>query len=128
MPCGDPKTAPSSRRLDAATLSRMGAMLKLKARPKRCLNSRSFTWLASPAERPRRRQQPRQDSDRANVETSAIALERIKRHVAAIEAEILMQVEADPDLAQRFAILTSIPGRSAIAAFALLIEMPELGA
>ena len=42
--------------------------------------------------------------------------------------EILKQVRADPDLAQRFAILTSIPGRSAIAAFALLIEMPEFGA
>ena len=51
-----------------------------------------------------------------------------KRHIAAIEVEILKQVQADPDLAQRFAILTSIPGRSAIAAFALLIEMPELGA
>ena len=35
-------------RLDAATLARMGAMLELKARPKRCLNSSSFTWLAWP--------------------------------------------------------------------------------
>ena len=47
--------------------------------------------------------------------------------MAAIEAAILEQIRADPDLAQRFAILTSIPGVSAIAAFALLIEMPELG-
>jgi transposase len=48
--------------------------------------------------------------------------------MAAIEAAILEQIRADPDLAQRFAILTSIPGVSAITAFALLIEMPELGA
>jgi hypothetical protein len=41
-------------------------------------------------------------------------------------AAILEQVQADPDLARRFAMLTSIPGVST--AFALLIEMPELGA
>jgi transposase len=55
-------------------------------------------------------------------------LEQIKRQIVAIEAAILEQIRVDPDLAQRFAILTSIPGVSAITAFALLIEMPELGA
>ena len=59
---------------------------------------------------------------------NAQRLEQIKRQITAIEAAILEQVQADPDLAQRFAILTSIPGVSAITAFALLIEMPELGA
>ena len=54
-------------------------------------------------------------------------LEQIDRQTAAIEAAILERIRADPDLAQRFAILTSIPGVSAITAFALLIEMPELG-
>jgi transposase len=58
---------------------------------------------------------------------NAQRLEQIERHIAAIEMEILKQVQADPDLAQRFAILTSIPGLSGTA-FALLIEMPELGA
>jgi transposase len=51
----------------------------------------------------------------------------VKRQITAIEATILEQVQADPDLAQRFAILTSIQGLSAITAFALLIEIPELG-
>jgi transposase len=59
---------------------------------------------------------------------NAQRLDQIKRQIAAIETAILEQVQADPDLAQRFAILTSIPGVSAITAFALLIEMPELGA
>src|SRR5262245_22016622 len=59
---------------------------------------------------------------------NAQRLEQIKRHITAIKAEILKQVQTDRDLAQRFAILTSIPGLSVIAAFALLIEMPELGA
>ena len=36
-------------------------------------------------------------------------------------------VEADESLADRFAILISIPGVSNITAFALLIAMPELG-
>jgi transposase len=47
--------------------------------------------------------------------------------MAAIEVAILEQIPANPDLAQRFEILTSIPGVSAVTAFALLIEMPELG-
>jgi transposase len=51
-----------------------------------------------------------------------------KRQITAIEAAIRQQIQADPDLAERFAILTSIPGVSAITAFALLIDMPELGA
>jgi transposase len=59
---------------------------------------------------------------------NAQRLDQIKRQIAAIETAILEQVQADPDIAQRFAILTSIPGVSAITAFALLIEMPELGA
>ena len=37
-------------------------------------------------------------------------------------------IEANASLADRFAILTSIPGVSNITAFALLIAMPELGA
>ena len=41
---------------------------------------------------------------------------------------ILQIIEADASLADRFAILTSIPGVSTITAFALLIAMPELGA
>ena len=58
---------------------------------------------------------------------NAQRLEQIKRQITAIEATILEQVQADPDLAQRFAILTSIPGVSAVTGFALLIEIPELG-
>ena len=48
--------------------------------------------------------------------------------MGAIEAAILEIVEADVGLDDRFTILTSIPGVSTITAFALLIEMPELGA
>jgi hypothetical protein len=49
------------------------------------------------------------------------------RQIATVEPAILGLVEADVGLSDRFAILTSIPGVSHITAFALLIEMPELG-
>ena len=47
--------------------------------------------------------------------------------MVAIEAAILEQIHADADLSLRFAILASILEVSAVTAFALLIEMPELG-
>lgn len=46
----------------------------------------------------------------------------------AIEKEIMLLVKNDPDLAGRFDILVSIPGLSTVTAFALLIDMPALGA
>jgi len=58
---------------------------------------------------------------------NAQRLEQIERQMAAIEAAILEQIHAHADLSRRFAILASIPGVSAVTAFALLIEMPELG-
>ncbi|MBB4201032.1 transposase [Rhodoblastus sphagnicola] len=58
---------------------------------------------------------------------NARRLEQIERQIAAIEAAIVEIIEADANLADRFAIVTSIPGISKVTAFALLIEMPELG-
>ena len=51
---------------------------------------------------------------------SAARSKRWKRAIAAL-------IDSDPALAQRFAILISIPGIGALAAYTLLIEMPELG-
>jgi transposase len=59
---------------------------------------------------------------------NAQRLDQIERQIQAIETAILAAIEADADLASRFAILTTIPGVSAVTAFALLIAMPELGA
>jgi transposase len=50
---------------------------------------------------------------------------RLNTRIAAIEAAILEQLQADADLAQRFAILTSVP--AATTASAVLIEIPEFG-
>ena len=120
-------------RLDAAILARMGALLELQARPapSEVLLELKELYVAREALVKDRTAA----KNRAKILTvpvlkrhNAQRLEQIKRHIAAIEAAIRKQLQADPDLAQRFAILTSIPGLSAITAFALLIEMPELGA
>lgn len=54
-------------------------------------------------------------------------LAQIERHMQVIEAEMLSLIKGDTDLARRFTILTSIPGVAARSAFALIVDMPELG-
>jgi transposase len=55
-------------------------------------------------------------------------LRQIDRQIAAIDAALHAELAADPALRTRFAILVSIPGVGEAAAFAMLVEMPELGA
>jgi transposase len=55
-------------------------------------------------------------------------LAQIDRQIAAIDAALHIQLAADPALQDRFEILVSIPGVGDATAFAMLVEMPELGA
>jgi transposase len=55
-------------------------------------------------------------------------LAQIDRQIAAIDAALHTQLAADPALQGRFEILVSIPGVGDATAFAMLVEMPELGA
>ena len=55
-------------------------------------------------------------------------LAQIDRQIAAIDAALHAQLAADPVLRDRFEILVSIPGVGDATAFAMLVEMPELGA
>lgn len=121
-----------SDRLDAAMLARMGALLELEARPVRgpVLNDLKDLHMAREALVKSRTAA----KNRAKNLTLAILkrhngaqLRQIERQMAAVEKEIMGRIETHPDLARRFAILVSIPGVSAITAFALLIGMPELG-
>ena len=54
-------------------------------------------------------------------------LRQIDRQLAAIDAALCGELEADPGLKARFDILQSIPGIGDATALAILIEMPELG-
>lgn len=113
-------------------LARMGALLELEARPARS------DALAELKELHVAREALVKDrtaaKNRAKIRTLALLkrqnaqrLDQIGRQIVAIETAILAIIEADVDLAGRFAILTSIPGVSKITALTLLIEMPELG-
>ena len=123
-------------RLDAAILARMGALLELQARPARSeiLLELKELYVAREAlvkDRTAARNRGKVLTLSLLKRQNAQRLEQIDRQIATVEAailEIIEIIEADASLADRFAILTSIPGVSTITAFALLIAMPELGA
>ena len=120
-------------RLDAAILARMGALLELQARPARSeiLLELKELYVAREAlvkDRTAAKNRGKVLTLLLLKRQNAQRLEQIDRQIATVEAAILQIVEADESLADRFAILISIPGVSIITAFALLIAMPELGA
>jgi len=55
-------------------------------------------------------------------------LDQIARHVEALDAEIAAIIAADPTLARRHEILSSIDGVGTLTANQLIATMPELGA
>lgn len=119
-------------RLDAAMLARMGALLGLEARPARSpiLNDLKDLHMAREAlvkNRTAAKNRARNLTLPLLKRHNAEQLRQIERQMAAIEREIMTLIKDDPDLARRFEILVSIPGISATTAFALLIDMPELG-
>jgi transposase len=120
-------------RLDAAMLARMGAMLQLQIRPPRSEIVMELKELHPAREtlvKDRTAAKNRSKSLTLPLlkRQNAQRLDQIERQIAAIEAAMRDIVQADGDLAARFSMLISIPGVSAVTAFALLVEMPELGA
>jgi transposase len=120
-------------RLDAAILARMGSLLELEARPARSevLFELKELYVAGEAlvkDRTAAKNRGKALTLSLLKRQNAQRLEQIDRQIATVEAAILQIVEADGSLADRFAILISVPGSSNITAFALLIAMPELGA
>ena len=119
-------------RLDAAMLARMGAVLELETRSARSevlleLKELHLAREALVKDRTAARNRAKTLTMSLLKRHNTQRLEQIERQIVAIEAEISQIIKADADLAERFAIVTSIPGISKITAFALLIEMPELG-
>lgn len=119
-------------RADAAMLARMGVALTLAVRPI------SSEMLSELKELNLARQALIKDRTAAKNRAKILSLPLLKqqntrRHkqidaqITAIETEIQARIAQDKQLAERLAILESIPGISKITAFTLLIEMPELG-
>lgn len=119
-------------RLDAAMLARMSTVLELEARPVRSpiLNDLKDLHMAREAlvkNRTAARNRAKNLTLPILKRHNAEQVRQIERQVAAIETEIMALIKAEPELECRFNILISIPGVSAITAYTLIIDMPELG-
>jgi len=119
-------------RADAAMLARMVELLDLPPRP--CVSQ----TIAELKELHLARAALIKDRTAAKNRAKAITLPLLEKQNKKRLAEIGVKIEEidiaieklildDAELARRFEILLSIPGVSKITAFALLIEMPELG-
>jgi transposase len=119
-------------RVDALVLARFGAVLQPACRPAR---SEALEQLAELVAARRSLVRDRTaTTNRAQTLTldllkrqAALRLKHIARQVEAIDAQARTLVAADPQLARRLAILSSIPGLGEITAIALIADMPELG-
>jgi transposase len=118
--------------LDAAMLARMGAVLDIEAKPgnsdeiielKEMLVAREALVKDRVAAKNREKNLTLPLLRRQN----RYRLKQIERHLDALDADIKTRITASDEMARRCAILTSIPGIGFLTAFALLVEMPELG-
>jgi len=119
-------------RVDAAMLARMGEVLDLQPRP--CVSQTIAELKELYLARAALIKDRTAAKNRAKSITLALLEKQNKKRLAEIDLKI-EEIDAaieklvldDAPLARRFEILLSIPGVSKITAFALLIEMPELG-
>jgi transposase len=119
-------------RIDAAVIARYGAFAEPAATPVREGGRADLAELLSYRQRlveeiTARQQQLghlRMPSLRRRAET---ALDRLRQDKAEIEASIRDTIEGDPELAEAFGLLTSMPGAGLILVATLLAELPELG-
>jgi transposase len=119
-------------RADAAALSRFGALLEPECRP---LRSEALDQLAELAAARRALVRYRTAAtNRAKTlgldllkRQAALRPKHIARQLDALDACADALVAADPSLARRFAILTSIPGVGGATAVPLIADMPEPG-
>lgn len=119
-------------RCDAAMLARFGALLEPAARPvsSETLDEMKELHAARRAlVKDRTAAFNREKLLRSGLlkRQTAQRLRQIATQIAAIDAALAALRDADPGLKLRFDILASIPGIGATTAFAMLIEMPELG-
>lgn len=119
-------------RIDAAMLARFGALLTPQTRPpvsqtldemRELHNAR--TALVKDRTATLNRQKQIQIAILKRLATQR--LKQIDSQIKAIDAALEALRDDDADIKARFDILISIPGIGAITAFAILIEMPEIG-
>ena len=118
--------------LDAHMLARFGALLEPRtlAPPSQSLADMKDLLVARRAlvkDRTAAQNRAQQRSLALLKAQAAERLKQIERQIAAIDAALRKHLANEPALKARFDILVSIPSLSEVTAFAVLIEMPELG-
>ena len=119
-------------RIDAGMLARFGALIEppIRSAPQEMLLMLRELHVARAAlikDRTAAKNREKNLTSPLLKRQNGQRLAQIARHLESIEAEMLALIEADPVLARRMDILTSIPGLAARSAFALITGMPELG-
>lgn len=125
-------TLAKTDRVDAAMLARMGYLLELKAdKPKsemlHNLKGMETARQALIKDRTAARARLKTATFPLLRKQSNLRLRQIERDITQIDAAIETTITADKVLSQKADILVSIPGIAKITAYAMLVEMPELG-
>lgn len=119
-------------RIDARLLALMGAVLEPAATPppseafqelQELVNARTAA-IAGQTALSNRREAAQTAFLRGELDRRLAA---VKGHVERLDREIARRIQADPDLARRYAILISIPGIGAVTAAVLITSLAELG-
>tara|TARA_R110002050_G_C8814989_1_gene503951 strand:- start:19 stop:957 length:939 start_codon:yes stop_codon:yes gene_type:complete len=119
-------------RMDAAMLARFGALIEPEVRPApaRVISDLKDLHVAQTAlikDRTAAKNREKTLTSTLLRRQSRQQLCAIQSHLKEIESAIRAIIKADDGLCRKFAILVSIPGIAERSAFALLIDMPELG-
>lgn len=119
-------------RADAAMLARMGTALALEAQPVRAqilndLNEMVTARRALIKDRTAAKNRAKGLRQALLRRQNAARLARIRTDLAAIDQAIAALIASDPALAEKRAILLSIPGVSDVTVAALIALAPELG-
>ena len=120
-------------RVDAAMLARMGAVLELDAKPVRTDSMHEIRELHIARtglikDRTACRNRLHGARNKMVLAQLRARLRQVGKQIEQLDIELRRRVAQDPGLARRYDILMSVPGIGPIAAIAMIVEMPELGA
>lgn len=125
-------TLAKTDRIDAMLLARMAATLHPPARPARSASQVQLAELINARDGLVRDRTALKNREK-NITIVLLRrqcrqrLDQIERHIKALDAEIAAIIAADPALARRRQILSSIDGIGTLTACQLIATMPELG-
>lgn len=125
-------TLAKTDRIDAMLLARMAATLQPPVRPAKTVNQALLAEIINARDGLVRDRTALKNREK-NLTLAILKrhckqrLDQIARHIDALDAEIADIIAADPALARRHEILTSIDGVGVLTANQLIATMPELG-